>query len=341
MLPIEVDIYSHPPRTIRVCCLFGSHVGIAVLPFIKLTAVTSIDKIGPHKYMGKSSEYNGLIYTGRGGFVDMGHLRDIADWTAWIYTLIQNEKSMGCIRRNLGYEGGIKTLEISVPDDLSNEDILQLSGRIAYDLSVWHEIATWFGVSSVPLISEQFSSFSVEDTYSNLLGVIIGMEAIRSNMPYEEAMTKLIRQKLLDLAVVENEKETLLALEDVRNLWWTRNEHLPSNKVVIVRQTTVYDTIYPLLIPGNLLSVMKPVPLTPPLVTSSDTPLTDFYNFRVNLNFKFPMKKFYPAVKERQITQHDFTTLIEVINKEYLMGFPETKKSDPDHSYIPVIRVKS
>lgn len=65
---------------------------------------------------------------------------------------------------------------INIPAGMSGEEVLSLSGRIAYDLSVWHEIATWYGVSSVPLVSEQFSSFSPEDVYSNLLGLCLELK---------------------------------------------------------------------------------------------------------------------------------------------------------------------
>lgn len=317
MLPGHVDIYAHPPRTIRVCCLFGSQVGITGLPFIKLTAVTSPEKIGRHYFMGKYSENNGLIYTRRGGFIDMGHLRDMADWTAWIYALIQKEQSIGCIKRYLGYEGGVKILEISVPPGISDEDMLLLAGRIAYDISVWHEIATWFGVSSVPLVPEQFSSFSVEDTYSNLLGVLLGMEAIRSKQSYEEAMTDLIREKLVELEAVRSETETLDALESVRDVWWTRNAHLPSNKVAIVRQTKVYETIYPLLVPGESPLAENPFRLVPPAATNDGSPLTSLYSLKISLNYKFPIKNLFPGKNEKIITQDDFTTLIDEINRQY------------------------
>ncbi|MDP3432015.1 MAG: DUF4056 domain-containing protein [Bacteroidota bacterium] len=50
---------------------------------------------------------------------------------------------------------------------LTDNDLVNLAGKIAYDLSVWHEIATWFGASTIPFVPERYSSFSVEDVYSN------------------------------------------------------------------------------------------------------------------------------------------------------------------------------
>jgi hypothetical protein len=326
--PTLADPKAHPPRTIRVCCFFGSKVGIAVVPFIKLTEVTSIDKIGSHHFLGKLSENNGVIYTKRGGFIDMGHVRDQADWTAYLYALIQQEKNLDCIQIDLGYEGGEKKLSISVPAGLSDQDILLLAGRIAYDLSLWHEIATWFGVCSVPLISEQFSSFSVEDGYSNLLGVFLGMKAVQSTFPYEVAMTLIIREKLNELNVVKTEAETLQAMEAVRDLWWTRDVHLPDNRQMMVRQTVLYDTIHPMLIPRVELMVRHPEALIVPSVTSSGDSLTNFYELSIRLNYKFPVKELFHDSANKNITQKQFGIMVKEIDKELQTGFLTKSKAE-------------
>jgi hypothetical protein len=321
-LPLKLsDPKNHPPRTIRVCCMFGSKVGIAVLPFIKLTAVTSIDKIGSHHYLGRNSENNGIIYTWNGGFIDMGHLRDVADWTAYLYSMMKLERYQECIQMDLGYEGGEKKIFISVPPGLSDDDLILLAGRIAYDLSVWHEIATWFGVCSVPLVSEQFSSFSVEDGYSNLLGALLGIKAIQSELPFEEAMTRLIREKLNELEVVSTTQETLQAMEAVVDKWWTREAHMPSNRVQIARLVTLYDTVYPKLIPDYGLVVHHPQPAIIPYVTSAGDSLSYFYDLSIKLNHKFPVKDLFPDSSRNTITQRQFGILTNEIDKELQTGF--------------------
>jgi hypothetical protein len=291
------------------------------LPLIKLTAVTSIERIGPHKYLGKISENNGIIYTRLGGFIDMGHMRDQADWTAYLYALMQHEKHLGCINLDLGYEGGEKKLSISVPSGLSDEDMILLAGRIAYDISIWHEIATWFGVSSVPMVSEQFSSFSLEDGYSNLLGVFLGMEAIKSDLPYEEAMTELTDKKLNQLLVVRTETETLQAMEDVRDIWWTRNELMPSTRVMIVRQTTTYDSIFPKLIPADARVIKQKQPLIIPSVTSKGDSLVSLYELSIKLNYKFPTKELFSEKSYHIVTQHNFMTMVNYIDHQLKSGY--------------------
>lgn len=325
--PVLDNPWAHPPRIIRTCCMFGSKVGVVVVPFVKLSDVTSIERIGDHHFLGHVSESNGIVYTHRGGFIDMGHMRDQADWTAYLYALMQREKAVGCIKLELGSEGGQKSLSISLLPYLTDEDLILLAGRIAYDLSIWHEIATWFGVSSVPLVSEQFSSFSVEDGYSNLLGVHLGMEAIRSNLPYEKAMTELISSKLKHFMVVGTYQETLDAMEGVRDIWWTRNAHMPSNKVQIARQTTTYDSIFPRLIPADELLFKHQEPLIIPSVTSRGDSLSNMYEFTVKLNYKFPVKKIFPDQEVSFVTQHHFMTMVSFIEDQLKNSVVQDYKS--------------
>jgi hypothetical protein len=197
-----------PHRIIRTCCSFGTEMQMVALPGIKLTEITSLDKIGAHHYLGDQSEENGIVYTRRGGFIDMGHLRDQVDWTAYLYLQISKNKLVGELEMILGREGGEKTLNVKIPSSLTNNDLILLSGKITYDLSVWHEIATWFGASTIPFVPERYSSFSIEDAFSNLLGVTIGIKALQSELPYEVAVSEIIDETLKNLDVVSNETAT-------------------------------------------------------------------------------------------------------------------------------------
>ncbi len=305
-----------PHRIIRTCCSFGVDMQFFAIPGVKLTEITGLDKIGAHHYLGDSSEQNGIIYTRRGGFIDMGHLRDQADWTAFLYSKLIESRNTGSFSMTLGHEGGEKTLSVEIPHSLTNSDLVHLAGKIAYDLSVWHEIATWFGASSIPFIPERYSSFSIEDAYSNLLGVTVGIKAIESELPYEEAVTKIITQTLSDLNVVTNETETILAMEDVRNIWWTREKRLPSGKVLLQRQLHVYPCLRPWLVPGWAKSPQEPKELNVPEYTATGKSLNDYYELEFRLNYKFPFRKMFPDRKDRTITQKDFDSLLAEIAKE-------------------------
>lgn len=317
--PIHLSVKSTPPpRIIRTCCSFGSELNVAVVPVKKVTNITSLEKIGSHHYLGNKTEGNGIVYTRLGGFIDLGHVRDQADWTAYLYSrIIQIQSPQNAeLKILLGHEGGAKELLLKIPASLNDNDKVLLAGKIAYDLSVWHEIATWFGSSTIPMVPERYSSFSVEDIYSNLTGVNLGMQALQSNLPYEEAMTQLISKTLNNLKAVRTETETYTAMEAVRNIWWTREKSLPSKKILLERQLKAYPISKPMLIPGWTEINDNSNDLKVPLTTISGISLDKFYELRFDLNHKFPFKKMFPNRIERYITQHDFDTLITQVEQE-------------------------
>ena len=307
---------NKPHRIIRTCCSFGTEMQMVAIPGVKITEITGLEKIGSHHYLGDASEENGIIYTRRGGFIDMGHLRDQIDWMAYIYVELKKAKPAGRMSMILGHEGGEKTLNVQIPQNFKDLDLILLSGKIAYDLSVWHEIATWFGASTIPFVPERYSSFSVEDAYSNLMGVTIGIQALQSELPYEEAVTKLIAEKLKDLDAVSNEAETVLAMNAVQNVWWTHEKRLPSEKVLLQRQVQVYPCLRPWLVPGWESATQEPIELFVPEHTSTGEILTDYYKLEFKLNYKFPFRKMFPDRQDRTISQNDFERLLAEIKSE-------------------------
>jgi hypothetical protein len=334
-LPVlsEKDLNSSPPRIIRVCCAFGTDLHLLGIPFIKINQITSIEKMGPHHYLGNIDEQNGILYTRNGGFIDMGHTRDVADWTAYLYSLILYNKGKGEFTKQLGYEGGSKVLTINVKADVDSMDCLSLAGKIAYDLSLWHEISTWFGASTIPGMPERYSSFSIEDVYSNLLGVIIGTEAIKSNLPYDEAMTKLIMCNLDSLGSVKTEEDTYNAFEEVKNIWWTNDKRLPSRKILIERDTEVFPRCHPWLIPGRLESNIVPKVLNVPMTAENGQSLSGFYKLSIDLNFKFPVKEIFPERNTREITQDDFQAMINRVDLELKSEEPASYSNTETHDH--------
>ena len=142
LLPKELQ--KVPPRIIRTCCAFGTDLKMVGIPFIRYSEVGDPTQIGEHVYLGANTENNGILYTLNGGFIDLGHLRDIADWTAFLYANIDLHKGES-YELKLGHEGGKKSLALNVPEDISQNDVMQIAGNIAFQLSLWHEISTWFG----------------------------------------------------------------------------------------------------------------------------------------------------------------------------------------------------
>ncbi len=301
-------IETAPPRIIRTCCSFGADLHMGFLPFIKYTDITSLAEIGEHEYLGGKHEGNGNIYTQRGGFIDLGHLRDCADWTAYLYNLIltARENSNPEII-DIGFEGGSKKLTLDFSCEPDSFDAAQLAGKIAYDLSLWHEIATWYGASLVPLVPERYSAFSPEDLYSNLLGVHLAMQALQSDEDYNTAMTRLLAETLDSLGVVKTREETYTAMEKVENLWWNGKKPLPSKKILLKRFLDAENELIPWLVPGEDDNAL-PSPLAKPA-----DELNDFYKLEIKLNYHFPLKKIFGNKKSDIVTQLDFETILRQI----------------------------
>lgn len=309
---------KRPPRIIRTCCAFGYNVKVWGIPFYKMGKITSIDQLGEHRYLSDDEEENGIIYTQRGGFVDIGHLRDQADWTAYLYHQIGKSRG-NKTEIKLGYEAGVKKLWLDIPADFSNDDALLLAGNITYYLSLWHEIATWYGASSVPFIPERYSSFSIEDDYSNRLGILLGMRAVKSELPFEQAMTSNLIFLLDTLKAVQSELETTEAMENVHGLWWTREYRYPSKKILIERDVPTFNYTSPMLLP-QLISKNEPYLVAIPTQTCNNQLLADYFNLRLKLNTKIPVKKIFPYKKSRIINETDFEKLlkqIETKNKKF------------------------
>lgn len=306
-----------PPRVIRTCCAFGNEVGYVAVPYLKHSDIVSGDEIGPHSYLGGRNEGNGIVYTYRGGFIDLGHLRDQADWTAYLNSLIKENRGNGDFEIVLGHEAGRKTLQLNIPKDFSDQDAAFLAGRIAYDLSVWHEIATWYGASTVPLVPERYSSFSAEDDYSNQLGATLGIQAVLSEKPYNEAMTELLKNKLDTLHMVKTYEESCKAMELVEGEWWSKYYRFPNKRFLLTHEVAKYDTTYPLLVPELTNDDTCPIPVTISLENSKNVRFENFYTLKFNLNGKLPYKKLFSQRKsKKQITNSDFATLLMHIKNE-------------------------
>ena len=322
----DKEYLNHPPRIIRTCCAFGTDLRVSIIPGLKYTMLTAPNLLGTHHYLGDKGENNGIIYTRRGGFIDFGHLRDVVDWTAYLYNLEKRCQQEGELSIHLGFEDGVKGLFLKIPATEKEEDLISLAGRIAYDLSIWHEITTWFGATAVPLVSEKFSSFSIEDAYSNLLGTKIAAEALRSDLPFEEAVTKIISQTLVDLDAVSTKEESYQAMEAVRDIWWTRKKPLPNNHVMLQRELGVYANMKPWLVPGWESKNSMPLQMTLSDKTCDGIPLSEFYTLTIKGNHKIPVKKIFHDRTKRLITQNDFIPIIDYIGTRMLKSNIQFRK---------------
>ena len=311
-----VDISKIPPRVIRACCAFGYNLKLWGVPFVSIDQVISIDDLGEHHYMGSKGEGTGTLYTYKGGFIDLGHVRDQIDWTRYVYTAIVNSRGKGKVILPLRNEAGRRTLYLNVPAALDTNDCILLAGKITYDFSLWHEISTWFGARTFPLLPEKFSSFSVEDVYSNLLGIHIGMKTLRSKLPFNTAATQLIVSTLDSLDVVKTAEETYEAYNTVNTKWYTNKKRIPRTNVTLKRDADVLSLSRPWLVPKGTDTVENSIILEVPLLTTKGGLLTDFYRFTIDLNHRFPVEDLFLSRQSSLIDQNDFGVLLNRIKND-------------------------
>lgn len=322
-----VNLDKIPPRIIRACCAFGYDLKLWGVPFVNIDQVISVDDLNEHYYMGHKSEGTGTMYTKRGGFIDIGHLRDQIDWTRYLYTTIIDSRGKGEVVLPLRNEAGRKTLYLNVPRGFDQNDCMLLAGKITYDLSLWHEISTWFGASSLMVIPERFSSFSLEDVYSNLLGIHIGMKTLESELPFNTEATKVILATLDSLGVVMTAQQTYDAYDVVHNKWFTSKKRIPRTNVTLKRDPDVLNTVRPWIVPNEANNSGDPIILKVPLLNSKEELLTKFYEFTIDLNHRIPVEEIFPDRKTSLINQDDFGVLlsriandIELLERTTLIG---------------------
>lgn len=196
------------------------------------TTFIDCNELGLHNYKYAGTERNGIVYTCGGGFVDISHLRNSADKTAFWSRKIFGGLGRGQKKfRFASDEKSFFVLELKYPDYwenlgrdqkdwISRNIAMGLGKYIAYSSCVWHEILTWFGYKSTGFYSEYQSAFSWEDIYSDLLGIHIGALALEDTEGgYEEAVGFYIRSLLSKLGC--RSKETAQGVsEELRGRWF-------------------------------------------------------------------------------------------------------------------------
>lgn len=303
------ELMHSPAKIIRPCCTFGADLSVARIPFLRRSDIIATDRLGEHRFLGGDSEGNGIIYTGRGGFVDIAHLRDVADWTGYLYHLVDaSEGADRPVKWTLGLEGADKELFLQVPTGLQVSEKAALAGRIAYELSVWHEIATWFTGSILPFIPERYSSFSPEDMYSNMLGVHIGILAIESDLEFDVAMTTLIGEVLKELDAVPTAEATYEAMCEVEGIWWTNERPLPDGSVLLARYAEAGDTLHPWRLPFD-----KHASADHPLVKPGTT-LASGYELLFRPHRLFLLSASECLDNERPVNSRDFPSILRCIS---------------------------
>jgi hypothetical protein len=217
--------FSGPPRV-----RFGSYPSSNIGTFFKGL------ELGKHGYNFRLSEKNGVAYTCRGGHIDIIHVRIAADWTAYLAAaayrhLMDRETGFSC---KLAVDRSRSFVTFTYPADwerrsrieqmvIARNVALAVGSYLAFTMTTWHEMLTWYGFKCMGPFPEYPSAFSWEDTYSNLLGTIVGVRALQDGQHrYNEAVEIALGQELRTLGIQPAEVARQ-ASESVRGAWFTGN----------------------------------------------------------------------------------------------------------------------
>jgi hypothetical protein len=192
-----------------------------------------IDSLGRHHYGTFSGQVNAMVYTAKAGYIDLGHLREAADRTRYLFEVCnenilngQKEFSFKIIEPaeyhvSMTYPDYWNQLGMEERQRIAREVAIDLGQHFAHLSTIWHEIVTWYGYASTGLLSEKASSFSWEDGYSDLLGSKLAAAVLRDNTKtFDDGMTDIIVRELakLDPQPVETAKK---ATDIIEGKWFS------------------------------------------------------------------------------------------------------------------------
>jgi len=197
--PLPVPPSTPAFRAARECCLLAP----TIRPFSPDSNLIAPSSLGTHG----SSEANGLIYTGKAGFFDLGHARDLCDLTKYVYDQIAAVRGVPVTVRTAH---GTAVVHTAVP----SSDWILVARSISYDDSFAYEIMT-YDISGVGLHN---SAFSPEDLCSNYLGTLLAEKAILAGGTFNGAVTNELATmvRLLD---AQPKSETLRAINLINGCW--------------------------------------------------------------------------------------------------------------------------
>jgi len=250
------------------------------------------NSLGMHNYDSFSGESDGIAYTCRGGHIDLAHLRIAADNIYYLYHKfsrhLQSRDTEFTYKLNadpsifafhVTYPPDFMTHSTVTQQEMIDELSLELAQYGTWYMVTWHEVLTWFGLKVCYVVPQFQSAFSWEDSYSNLLGTILGAEAIHHpGGDFNVAMTLVIRDELKKLGV-QSSDFAYYASERVRGKWFKGNV----NTIILLRNLDIGSDdgfVSPSLVPDVCIPARPMSYPVPNLNTATQ------YGFKVELEIK-------------------------------------------------------
>lgn len=171
----------------------------------------------------------GIMYTCRGGFLDLAHIRETVDWARFVHGRVLASLDTG---ESFAFECFDARFDVVVqlPEDWAqmsserraaeaSELAARFAARTAMNIGTWHEIATWHGYQTIPGISEHRSAFTWDDSTSHIVGALVAERALRSTRSFDDAVTDELDRVLASLEPVSTEDERA-AVRSVDGVWY-------------------------------------------------------------------------------------------------------------------------
>lgn len=201
------------------------------------------ENLGPHRYDSfipylDKEKSRGIVYTCRGGFIDLSHARHVSDWSRYLALRFRKQ-----IRRQddhfrvAGTDHSTVEVKVHYPDwwdelpqaereGLTNALALRLGQQTAYALQTYHEAQTWYGYRYIPFFAEWDSAFCYDDMISHLVGVRTAGAVLQdgraldlSRNDYNRAMEAAYAAEMERLVAVPPER-TWDAIMQLEEKWW-------------------------------------------------------------------------------------------------------------------------
>ncbi|GAA0763040.1 DUF4056 domain-containing protein [Ideonella azotifigens] len=200
--------------------------------------------VGQHGYRDHRGERGGLVYTCAAGFLDVDHLRQSADWVAYLHGRLGAAWARQDQTLKFTVPAGDRGMQVRVT--LQRPALAQgspppwpeldtLARRMAFLMMTWHEVLTWFDYRSTFLAPEKISAFTYEDTLSHVVGIEIGARAVaRAGVAYATAVDEELKA-LPERYGAQPIAVTRQTFARVRNRWWRGDSGWPHNEFITGR----------------------------------------------------------------------------------------------------------
>jgi hypothetical protein len=319
----------------------------STVPGYSVSNIVSVPEIGHHEYDNGlvsvnealsrmvNLEKNGLVYTCRGGFVDVAHVRDNADLTLFLAMhLATILPGPGVVA--LEGDGATRRIALkAVPPELMErlgrwEVAITLAQWAAFQIAAWHEIVTWWDYESIPGFSEKVSAFSLEDLYSNAVALRIAGGILRGHQPlsrreWDVQMDAWIGVTLQRLGALPTDLGRR-AMKSVDGLWWDSRKALPDWTLVTRRSFDLGPRVTPWRIPDAdlpedpvLTVACSERPHALPLEVPQrigDVPIVDLATADFEVGAWAPATFPFTDPATRRVTSTDFARIAEVVRRE-------------------------